>query len=180
MSARMGARWRVADPAAETHHIKRKKRGEPLTLAYFLERSKIDVSTGCWNWLGARNLGGYGAMRHEGKCTRPHRAVFQLVHGVILPSTIDVCHECNNRLCCNPDHLFQGSRAENMADCIKKGRFCCVPVLSGDASPNSKLTSDQVREIRCDSRSNRALAKVYGVDKNTIGNIRLKKTWRSL
>jgi hypothetical protein len=33
-----------------------------------------------------------------------------------------ICHRCDNPVCVNPDHLFDGSQLENLLDCVRKGR----------------------------------------------------------
>lgn len=66
-----------------------------------------------------------------------------------------------------------------MRDASRKGRIV-VPLLSGDACPNSKLTGSQVLLIRADTRSQRAIARAYGVDKETIAHILKRKTWRHI
>jgi hypothetical protein len=66
-----------------------------------------------------------------------------------------------------------------MADCARKGRIR-TPVLRGDDCPNSKLTSDQVLAIRADDRSQRAIARAYGVNKGTIACIQKRTTWGHL
>jgi hypothetical protein len=33
-----------------------------------------------------------------------------------------ICHHCDNPPCCDIDHLFLGTNADNMADKIAKGR----------------------------------------------------------
>lgn len=125
----------------------------------------------------ADERGGYGVVSTGGKTTRAHRLCYQLCQGIDLTSKIDVCHKCDTRICVNPDHLFLGSRKSNMRDCIEKGRFSYIPVLRGEQSPNSKLTEDDVRTIRADTRSQRAIARAYGVDKGTIACIIHRKTW---
>lgn len=159
---------------------RRKPIGEPITVNYFFERSIPEPNSGCWIWLRAHSeINGYGVVRTEKRTTRAHRLAYQVAFGVIVPRYLDVCHHCDVRCCVNPDHLFVGTRTDNMRDCANKGRIK-VPRLEGDNSPNSKLNSCQVLAIRADARSQRAIARHYGVDKGTIAAIRKRSTWRSV
>jgi hypothetical protein len=164
------------DPATSLGRPKRRAPGLPLTVAYFRERSLVDPETGCWLWLCAAGSNGYGAVSYRGRRAIAHRVAYQVATGREVPRGIDVCHHCDVRRCVNPDHLFEGTRADNMADCAKKGRIR-TPTGSGEACPAAKLTAEQVRAIRADSRSGRELGRVYGVDKGTIQHIRAGRTW---
>lgn len=154
--------------------------GAPVTVDYLLSQSIPEPNSGCWLWLGACHARGYGVIRIDRRTKRAHRVMYEIAKGVCLTSDVDVCHRCDVRCCVNPDHLFVGSRAENMRDCSNKGRIV-LPILSGDRCPNSRLTSEQVLAIRDDKQqSNRALARKYGVDKGTIACIRDGRTWSDM
>jgi hypothetical protein len=80
--------------------------------------SNIKVAgDGCWVWRGGTSGygrgGGYGRIWHEGKARAVHRLMFLVFHGPI-PDGKQIDHTCNNRCCCNPDHLEAVTQSENM------------------------------------------------------------------
>lgn len=128
---------------------------------------------GCWVWLGAPNKDGYGAYQ-AGEYRYAHRFAWEERHGKI-PKGIVVCHHCDNRLCCNADHLFLGTHADNVADKVRKGRQA-----KGTQNGRTKLTEDAVRLIFADERAVGVLAREHAVDPRAIRAIKNGETWRYL
>lgn len=75
---------------------------------------------GCRLWTSAIGRYGYGAISGAPE-SRAHRLAWRLTHGPIPPG-MWVLHHCDVRACCNVDHLFLGTAADNTADMIAKGR----------------------------------------------------------
>jgi hypothetical protein len=132
----------------------------------FWERaSKPNNPGNCWRWVGSISSSGYGQVGFEHKNFTAHRLSWKLHFGEI-PKGLFVLHKCDNKWCVNPRHLKLGTHQQNMKDASKRDRF------------NTKLTREQVKEIRANKLSLRKLAKIYDVSKSTIGHIKAYKTWR--
>lgn len=58
-----------------------------------------------WLWTKGVHIKGYGQFRGRPLGTLTHRIAFMLWHGVDLPPSVDVHHQCRVKLCCNPHHL---------------------------------------------------------------------------
>lgn len=101
----------------------------------------------CWEWLGFIKDTGYGQFTYEGRKQHgAHRVSWCLASGT-WPRDC-VLHHCDNRKCVRPDHLFVGSRADNMRDMNAKGRYRAGRKYRGEQHPNRVLTDDLVRRIR--------------------------------
>lgn len=134
----------------------------------------------CLLFEGRANSKGYGLIdtpRLPGQKGRPllaHRVAWELVNGPI-PDGIAVCHRCDVPACCLIAHLFLGTRADNNADMLAKGRYA-----RGEAK-HRKLTNDDVAEIRrlweTGGIMQKDIAAQFGVGRPVISEIIARKSW---
>ncbi len=97
----------------------------------------------CWKWIGYFNNKGYGNIGLFGTYHLAHRLIYQCYHGKINPN-ICVLHHCDNTVCVNPNHLFLGTRKDNILDMVNKQR---QNTQKGSKHCNAKLTEDDVVEM---------------------------------
>lgn len=83
--------------------------------------ARIEKGDDCWLWRGAMRPNGYGGYVMNRVPVYAHRLSWQIHHGPI-PAGLFVCHRCDVKRCVRPDHLFLGTRQENMDDMKRKGR----------------------------------------------------------
>lgn len=136
----------------------------------------------CIPWPYSTDDWGYGTVLYKGHVTKTHRVAWMMHHGEIEKG-LKVCHTCDNPPCINIRHLFLGTDADNMLDCVRKGRH---RDCKGSKNPHAVLTETQVRKIRATYRrgvrgfGTHVLARQYCVNKTTIRYIVERKSWRSL
>ena len=88
----------------------------------FFGNISIEPISGCWNWTGCTDTGGYGTMRINRRLELVHRVSAWCFLGFALRSSLHVLHHCDNRRCFNPKHLFIGTNLDNVRDRDRKGR----------------------------------------------------------
>lgn len=121
---------------------------------------------------------GYGRMTAgRGVNLKAHRVSWAIHHGPISDSAA-VLHRCDNPRCCNPFHLFIGTKRDNTRDMMAKGRMKPPPIRRGAAHHLTKFDETVVRDIIADKRSARLVADELGVSAKTIHRIRQRKSWR--
>lgn len=84
--------------------------------------AKVSKSDDCWNWIGAKNNKGYGQFNVGGITKLAHRIGWEIQGASPPPENLCVLHKCDNPACIRADHLFIGTRSDNMKDCTQKGR----------------------------------------------------------
>jgi hypothetical protein len=151
-----------------------------VDLDYLLARVEFEPNTGCWLWSGAPGAGGYGVIRFDRRYQKAHRVSWALHRGFMPPREIKVCHKCDTPACVNPDHLWLGTQADNVADMVAKGRQRGV-TRYGTANPVSRLTEEAVWVIRniidIGVVSQNEIARRWGVSPMTISRIANWQMW---
>jgi hypothetical protein len=155
-------------------------RGLPLTEKIHARSNKLE--SGCWEWIGSILRNGYGCLGIDGRTEYSHRAAFIAFKGEI-PEGHDVCHKCDNRKCVNPDHLFSGTRKDNMQDCASKGRTNRTHRVRGSQVAISKLTEADIPAIRAlviSGKTYTEVSKIYSVTRHSISNVINGHTWKHI
>ncbi len=134
----------------------------------------------CWVWTASRHVLGYGDFRYDGRVHRAHRIAWLITHG----SFPDACalHKCDGGSvgCVRPDHLFEGTQADNMQDRLTKGRYVGSP---GESNGRARLTEKSVREIRAlaaSGASYRKMAIRFGISSVQVRNVVQRISWQHL
>jgi hypothetical protein len=96
----------------------------------------VNKTESCWLWTGGLSQG-YGAFHINRKKQDAHRLAWIFTHGSI-PDGLCVLHNCpggDNRACCNPAHLWLGTKLDNNRDMIAKGTFRGGKRMTLEAAP---------------------------------------------
>lgn len=89
----------------------------------------------CWEWRGHVGSNGYGRTPFKGTPKQSHRIAFEIANGR-EPYPFGL-HSCDNPICCNPAHIWEGDHADNMRDKAKKGRWANQYCPDGAATPKT-------------------------------------------
>lgn len=128
----------------------------------------------CWLWVAAVDKGNRGVFRlgtYLGTITA-HKYVWEITYGVIPPKSI-VYHTCDDLLCCNPNHLRLGTMKDCAMEREKRNK-------GNSKRGNTKLTKEQVVEIKKSKLKPSALAKKFGVAAATVRQILRGETWKHI
>lgn len=124
--------------------------------------------TPCHIWEGKPNNQGYGQTWKNGYRRGAHCVAWEEAHGPI-PDGLHVLHRCDQPPCIREDHLFLGTHADNMTDKVAKGRQARGERIG------TKLTDEQVAEIRAATGTQREIAERYGVSRGHVSNLRARR-----
>lgn len=155
---------RSAEHYKRIAHLSWRDKKLPVTVRFWklVEKKGLDE---CWPWTGC-TVNGYGRFSVNNKSLIASRLAFEFEAKNSVPPDQCVCHHCDNRLCCNPRHLFIGTRADNSRDMCQKSR-----------QGNRKITELDVIEIRKSILTTSGLARRFKINAGTVWRIKRGKSW---
>jgi hypothetical protein len=167
-----------------TRHISGTTWGVEDAKAYIMDRVHQVPWSGCWLWDAQINAYGYGQGHVPRGCVnggprgrKAHRLAYEAFVGP-LPDEMLICHRCDVRACCNPDHLFLGTHADNSADMTSKGRQA-----RGQKQGHAALCAADVITI-CNAVAagvrRKDLAAAYGVGAGCISKLARGQRWQHI
>jgi len=126
----------------------------------------------CWQMSVVNKRDGYGRIYFLGDKHTAHRISFFIfkdfcASNLLNEPWIEICHTCDNRACINPNHLFKGTKSDNMKDCFNKGR-------SGGLfkSKFSKETIKQIQERLAEGIQQKLIAKEFNISPSYLSQIK--------
>jgi hypothetical protein len=147
-------------------------------------KARAVIRDGCWGWNGTLDRDGYGVVKVRGKNYRAPRLSFFAANGWWAEPLVR--HTCDNRECCNPKHLIEGTHKQNGRDASTRGRLSHPPTHDkfGEGKGRAKLSEVQVEEIKelyaTGEWTQKQLAERFGVWVTTVGKIIRGKSWKSV
>ena len=151
-------------------HYMRQRRGKPLNYDSrkkpFWDKVKVGAPSECWPWVGFRKSNGHGLTTHKGIPIHASRKAWILTHGRIR-NGLQVNHRCDNHVCCNPDHMYLGTGADNMIDYWAK-------TPADERAPRGRRTVldakqlEELWEMRRREKSLHECAEHFGVHISTV------------
>lgn len=100
------------------HYMRMRRTGKLTTIRLmgdFWSKVKRGAPNECWPWLGFVKPSGHGLTSIRGRMMHTSRKAWILTHGPI-PEGLSVNHRCDNAICCNPAHMYLGTRSDNAID----------------------------------------------------------------
>ena len=83
------------------------------------KKGLLILDDNCWEWTGSTTRG-YGNLTWKQKNFYAHRFSYGIANGY-GPFHL-ILHRCDNPLCINPSHLYEGTHGDNIKDTILRGK----------------------------------------------------------
>ena len=154
-------------------------------------RCHCDPDTGCWNWRGARGKKGRASaeprcwLADDCKSVPVAHAAWMLGRRHGLQPGETVWRRCRNNLCCSPQHLMRGTKADWGEWVARHGYLRGRPERSAInrrikiESGQTRMTMELAQWVRESRQTGREVAHALGELEQTVSKIRTGKSFKS-
>lgn len=181
----------IANGLCSAHNRRRFRHGSPLgggcqrnVVRPWLDQIAVNYSGDeCLRFPFKRDRNGYGRVNIGGAIIGSHVYVLTAAKGKKPSIKHEACHRCGNGDdgCVTPNHLYWGTRLENVRDAISHGTAYFPKAYSGDNHPRAKYTIEQIRNaialVRGGTTQIEAV-KITGVRQQTISRVLNGLSWK--
>jgi hypothetical protein len=149
------------------------------------DRCKVDEE-GCWVWTQGVNEIGYPTMSVAELSRSPiyvRRLVFTVACGP-LHARRRVYSTCENKLCCNPEHLKAATESELAKTEFRqerqaRGERHSLAIRTAKRSWKLDATkAAEIRRMRSEGVPRKEVAALFGINECMVSNITSGKAWR--
>lgn len=132
---------------------------------------------GCKIWPKGISRTGYGVYSIGNFTYSVPRLLYNTLRNGRYRDGLVIRHKCDNRACCNIDHLEIGTQSQNLMDASIRNRL-----LKGENNNKSRLSNNDVLNIRASypQKSTVELANEYDTTPFCINCVVSGKTWKHL
>ena len=136
--------------------------------------SKVDIrkSNECWLWIASKNSRGYGNFWDGSRIVSAHRFVYEYYYKCKIPKGRMILHHCDNRACCNPKHLYNGTQQDNMNDRSSRSGYRIPPEkISLGCATFSAEKILAIRRLKGKGIYQKIIAKKFDISRSMIAYI---------
>ena len=139
---------------------------ETLIWSYTIKPVRLIQIGDCIECSSHHKVHGYTRITVNSKEIPLHRFIYELLNGEVSIDLV-IRHKCDNRGCCNPDHLTHGTNGDNIRDAVERSSM-----NKGINNGQCRLTGAQINEIKNSKERSRPLELRYGISRKTVYNIK--------
>ncbi len=147
-------------------------------------RLYVQKTETCWLWTGAVDKDGYGRFAfssgdeffdESGVKGQVGAHQFSLAMKLGRWPTQQALHRCDVPGCVRAAHLYEGSYDDNARDRVERGQ-----APRGEGHGRSKITEQDVRDVRSGARTARQVAEERGVTTGAVYHAKNGRNWKWL
>lgn len=145
---------------------------------YLASRTRSNAN-GCVEWTGATGSSGYGICSRGGRKVPAHHLAYEVFHSAV-PHHLCVSHKCGNPRCCNPEHLFLDTYANNTPLNVVKRNQAHTSSTNNARSTQTPASIRAIRTAAANGVDLWSLASQFGLSYHGVWDIVKRRSWKNM